>query len=210
MTQASISLPCATVLRACLLAVALHLVAVWWLVQPVLGMAQEKVVSFSLTLAPVAASARAVVREEIAPEEKPVAAQAAPVAQRKSVALPKAQVSWQAVKVKEAALPAVARQAVVAPVTQARFDAAYLHNPAPQYPALSRRMGEEGTVLLHVLVSAQGSAGEVALKSSSGYERLDEAAVKAVRGWRFVPADAGGQMVASWVDVPVSFHLEAL
>lgn len=92
-------------------------------------------------------------------------------------------------------------------VQAARFDAAYLNNPQPVYPAFSRRLREEGKVLLKVQVSAAGAATHVQLASSSGYERLDAAALQAVTHWRFVPAREGGQARASWVLVPVNFTL---
>ncbi len=101
-----------------------------------------------------------------------------------------------------AATPAA--PAVVLP----RFDAAYLQNPPPVYPALARRMGEQGRVLLRVLVTAEGAAERVELKASSGAHRLDRAALDAVQRWRFVPARQGDRAVSAWVVVPISFSLE--
>ena len=94
-------------------------------------------------------------------------------------------------------------------VTAVRFDADYLHNPKPVYPALSRRMGEEGRVLLRVLVSPQGAPMEIILKQSSGFPRLDTAANEAVAKWRFVPAKRGDEAVEAWVIVPISFSLQS-
>ncbi|WP_295008557.1 energy transducer TonB [uncultured Dechloromonas sp.] len=94
------------------------------------------------------------------------------------------------------------------PVVQARFDADYLKNPAPPYPPLSRRMGEEGRVLLRVSVTAQGTADNVEIKTSSGSQRLDESAQKTVRNWKFIPAKRGETAVQSWVLVPIIFKLE--
>lgn len=94
------------------------------------------------------------------------------------------------------------------PVVQARFDADYLKNPAPPYPPLSRRMGEEGKVLLRVSVTAQGTADNVEIKTSSGSQRLDESAQKTVRNWKFIPAKRGETAVQSWVLVPIIFKLE--
>lgn len=94
------------------------------------------------------------------------------------------------------------------PVSQARFDADYLKNPAPAYPPLSRRMGEEGKVILRVSVDAQGSAENVEIKTSSGSQRLDESALKTVRHWKFIPAKRGETTVQSWVLVPIIFKLE--
>lgn len=92
--------------------------------------------------------------------------------------------------------------------TQARFDANYLQNPAPIYPPLSRRMQEEGKVILRVSVTPQGLAESVEVKTSSGSERLDQAALRAVKQWKFVPARRGDIAVQSWVQVPVQFKLE--
>ncbi|UCV10700.1 energy transducer TonB [Dechloromonas denitrificans] len=93
-------------------------------------------------------------------------------------------------------------------VTQARFDADYLRNPAPPYPPLSRRMGEEGKVVLRVLVSLQGTAEQVEVKTSSGSERLDNAAVNTVKNWKFIAARRGDTPTQSWVLVPIIFKLE--
>jgi protein TonB len=88
-----------------------------------------------------------------------------------------------------------------------RFDAAYLDNPRPAYPAVSRRGGEQGRVLLRVLVDAAGAPTQVSLQTSSGHERLDRAAQSAVARWRFVPARRGAEPVAAWVTVPIEFSL---
>lgn len=94
------------------------------------------------------------------------------------------------------------------PLTPANFDAAYLNNPPPPYPRVSRRRGEEGRVVLNVQVSGDGSATAVEVAESSGHPRLDDAAREAVRGWRFVPAQRGEAKVESWLKVPVVFRLE--
>ena len=90
----------------------------------------------------------------------------------------------------------------------ARFDADYLKNPAPPYPPQSRRIGEEGKVILRVFVTADGSAQQVEIKTSSGSDRLDESAQRTVRRWKFIPARRGGIAVESWVLVPIVFKLE--
>jgi len=92
------------------------------------------------------------------------------------------------------------------PITPARFDADYLKNPAPAYPALSRRLGEEGRVLLLVRVTPQGLPDGVEVRESSGFARLDEAALAAVRQWRFVPARRGSEAIAASVLVPIIFR----
>jgi protein TonB len=93
------------------------------------------------------------------------------------------------------------------PVESARFDADYLHNPAPAYPYASRRNHEEGRVVLMVLVSAEGAARSVRIHRGSGYPALDQAALEAVQQWKFVPARHGEEAVEDWVLVPLSFHL---
>jgi protein TonB len=95
-----------------------------------------------------------------------------------------------------------------APVIPPRFEADYLSNPAPDYPRSSRELGEQGRVVLRVRVSPQGLPLEVYVHSSSHHERLDQAALAAVRAWRFVPARQGDEAVAAWVLVPVSFSLQ--
>lgn len=104
--------------------------------------------------------------------------------------------------------PVAAAPAPPAPVTAARFDADYLHNPKPAYPPISRRSGEEGKVLLKVRVSPQGTALDVAVSKSSGFARLDSAALDAVNRWRFVPAKRGDEAIESSVIVPITFALE--
>ena len=91
----------------------------------------------------------------------------------------------------------------------ARFDADYLHNPRPAYPLSSRRLGEEGRVVLRVRVSAQGLPLAIEVKQSSGSPRLDEAARVAVERWRFVPARLGSEAVESSVLVPLQFALDS-
>lgn len=96
-----------------------------------------------------------------------------------------------------------------APVIPPNFNADYLNNPPPAYPALSRRMGEEGKVVLRVFVNEQGLPAKVELRTSSGFSRLDSVALETVRQWKFVPARRGDQAVAAWVLVPISFSLRS-
>lgn len=105
-------------------------------------------------------------------------------------------------------VPAASPAARPAPLQPPRFDADYLNNPKPAYPTTSRRLGEEGKVVLRVLVNVEGRAAEVAVKGTSGYPRLDTAAREAVSQWRFVPARRGDESIADWVLVPVVFSLE--
>ena len=89
-----------------------------------------------------------------------------------------------------------------------RFGVSYLNNPAPDYPSMSRRQGEEGRVLMKVLVSASGAAEDVQIEKSSGSDRLDNAAVNAVKRWRFIPAKKNNQPLSAYVLVPIKFSLD--
>lgn len=82
-----------------------------------------------------------------------------------------------------------------------------LKGAEPPYPAVARRMGQEGSVLLRVRVDALGRAEAVEVARTSGYSVLDAAAMNAVRGWRFVPAQAEGRAIAAWVTFTVTFKL---
>jgi protein TonB len=94
-------------------------------------------------------------------------------------------------------------------ITPPRFNADYLRNPAPAYPPISRRMGEEGKVILRVHVNERGMPAEVQIKSSSGSQRLDTTALETVKQWKFVPARRGDTPVDAWVLVPISFSLRS-
>ena len=100
------------------------------------------------------------------------------------------------------------RTASPAAVVLPSSDADYLNNPAPVYPRMSRRMGEQGTVLVRVLISADGRAEQAEIRISSGYARLDEAALDTVKRWRYVPGKRAGTAEAMWFNVPVRFVLD--
>ncbi len=75
---------------------------------------------------------------------------------------------------------------------------------------MAKSRGWTGKVMLRVQVSAQGLSDSVAVDQSSGHEILDEAAVEAVKQWRFIPAKRGETPVASSVIVPIIFNLTSL
>lgn len=87
-------------------------------------------------------------------------------------------------------------------------DAGFFSNPKPPYPAVSRRMNEEGIVLLSVHILADGRVDEVRLKRSSGFSRLDDSAMKTVRHWRYVPAKRNGKPIPYWYAQPIRFSLD--
>ena len=87
--------------------------------------------------------------------------------------------------------------------------AAYAKTPTYSYPPISRRLMEQGTVLVRVLVLENGRAGEVQILKSSGYARLDAAAVANTKIADFVPAKTkSGRRVNSWIKIPIHFMLE--
>lgn len=78
----------------------------------------------------------------------------------------------------------------------------------PEYPPSSRRAGEAGTVILEVYVNANGRAEDVRVKKSSGFPKLDDAAIREVkRSWRLVPGTEDGKPVPMWGQFAVTFKL---
>ena len=129
--------------------------------------------------------------------------------------LPKAPPSERAVKAPEPEPPPPVQppaepkpaEPTPAPVLPPRAEAGQLSNPAPAYPNLSRRLREEGIVVLEILIKADGTVGEVKIKRSSGFKRLDTTAVTAVKRWRYQPATQGDKKIDFWYEQPVEFNL---
>jgi protein TonB len=84
----------------------------------------------------------------------------------------------------------------------------YLQNRPPIYPPLARKMRQEGLVILRVKVDRKGMPAKVEVEQSSGFQLLDQAALEAVRHWRFEPERIGGMPVESNVAIPIRFRLE--
>lgn len=126
---------------------------------------------------------------------------------------PNAPTAVSEVPVAAAPAPASAPLSPAAPPAPPRIElpssnAAYLNNPRPAYPALSRRLGEQGQVVLRVFIEADGSASRAEIARSSGYERLDDTARQTVLRWRYVPGKRNGVAEAMWFNVPINFVLE--
>lgn len=83
--------------------------------------------------------------------------------------------------------------------------ASYLHNPEPAYPEISLRRREQGRVVINAFIGTDGLAHQTAVYRSSGYPRLDDAALAAVKTWRFVPGKRAGVPEAMWFSIPFSF-----
>ncbi len=84
---------------------------------------------------------------------------------------------------------------------------ASLGNPPPEYPSLALRRNWEGTVVLRIQVLANGRAGTVEVTRSSGKPQLDEAAVAAVRNWKFIPARRGDTPIDGFATQTIDFKL---
>lgn len=112
--------------------------------------------------------------------------------------------------------PAVTESVAAAPVTPPAppkvelpsSDANYLNNPPPPYPPLSKRLGEQGRVMVRVHISADGIATRAEVQKSSGFPRLDDTAVHTVLRWRYVPGKRAGVPEAMWYSVPINFVLD--
>lgn len=104
-----------------------------------------------------------------------------------------------------AELPRVPAQPKEAgPVT----DTDYLGSPPrPVFPRVSRELGEQGTVRLRVLVDEQGRPTSILVAQSSGFPRLDQAAISALKAARFKPYQEGGVPQSRWVLAPFTFNL---
>jgi protein TonB len=94
-----------------------------------------------------------------------------------------------------------------APKTPNVLQPMVIRNTPPIYPETARRAGWEGRVTVRVEVSADGLPIRIVLEKSSGYGVLDQAALRAVKNWRFQPRTMGGVAMAGTVDVPVNFTL---
>lgn len=93
---------------------------------------------------------------------------------------------------------------ITLPVTHAK----YLNNPHPAYPRQSKRLGEQGTVLLAVEIDVDGTAAQVKVQKSSGHPRLDRTALETVLKWRFISGQKAGVPQKMWVNIPINFVLE--
>ena len=122
--------------------------------------------------------------------------------------LPQMQVEESVVPPAEVQVPASANAISAAPATGAPAqDLKTASRTDPVYPPASRRAGEQGTVRLKVLVDAKGKPSTIEVAQSSGFARLDQAAMEAVRRWRFVAATDGTNAITAWTQVAVTFRL---
>ncbi|NGY06789.1 energy transducer TonB [Solimonas terrae] len=76
----------------------------------------------------------------------------------------------------------------------------------PDYPAISERLGETGTVLLQLLVGVDGKVSASKISRSSGYDRLDKAAQQALSRCRFTPGEVAGKPAPAWAELKYTFR----
>lgn len=108
-----------------------------------------------------------------------------------------------------AAAPApAAPSAPAGPVAVSLRELAVLAQPAPTYPPLARRLGETGVVKVRLKISVAGQVQAAELVASSGFPRLDEAALAAVKRWRFAPPSRDGVPMAVETVAPIRFTLD--
>ena len=183
-----------------LVVVALHIGLIWALQSGLLMRAAELVVPaevLSQFVDPPAPKAEPV------PPVPPIPV----VVQKKAIA--KAPLQPQPLAIAEpTASPAPAAPPAPAAVQLPSSDADYLQNPRPPYPALSKRLGEQGRVVHSVLIGVDGRAISAKLVQSSGFERLDKAAYDAIMKWRFAPGKRNGVPEAMSFNVPFNWVLE--
>lgn len=86
-------------------------------------------------------------------------------------------------------------------------DADYLNNAKPAYPAISKRLGEQGRVVVRVFIDADGQPSQASVKQSSGFDRLDQASVETALKWRYAPGKRAGVAQGMWFDVPLNWQL---
>jgi len=162
---------------------------------------------------PLAAPAVAPRRQPPPPAQRPVPVAmpqpvATPLPSPVVAAAPRPVVAPAATPAPAASPPAPPKPApVVEDSTPPHADASRIGNAKPEYPRVSRQLGEQGRVVLNIQVQSDGTLGQVEVKTSSGYRRLDDAAVTAVKTWKFVPAHQGGVAVAAWYLQPLTFSL---
>jgi len=192
--------------------VALHGAAVWGLLQMNVISLPAPLAVLTLSLVPHSEAIKSE-PEIVPPKPKPEARRPAPLQQPTRLAAPTEAPVTTSLTLAPAptvvALTAPAAVPVPAPLaTQPRFDADYLDNPKPVYPAISRQLREQGRVVLRVQVAADGRADDVQLHTSSGSSRLDQSALDTVRRWKFAPARLGMEPIAAWVLIPIAFTLK--
>lgn len=160
--------------------------------------------------APLPAPPRSLVSAPAAPAPMPQAISVPPAAPDAGPPLPQAAPTVAEAPPAPTVSPAPTSPPVPAapravPTTAVR----YIVEPEPAYPTTSRRLGEAGEVRLRVEIGTDGRARHVSVHLSSGFPRLDESAIAAVRAARFAPYTEHGVALAVWTIVPIAFELQS-
>ncbi len=71
---------------------------------------------------------------------------------------------------------------------------------------MSKRLGEQGLVMVRAWIGVDGVAQRAEISQSSGFDRLDQAALATARGWRYVPGKRAGVPEAMWATIPIKFN----
>jgi protein TonB len=95
-----------------------------------------------------------------------------------------------------------------APRTVVLTDSDWVRVPEIEYPPASRRLREEGTVIVRALIDTRGVPKQVVLQRSSGHARLDQAALRAALEARVRPRTENGVPFEFWIAMPLAFELE--
>jgi periplasmic protein TonB len=198
-----------------------HIVALWALQSGLVRRVVEIIVPVAVLSEIVTPPAPKVEQPPEVVPPKPIPAPKQPVPRKvetkpvvpQPLAVPHPEPSPQAPVVDAAPPPPVAAVPVAPSPAPAKLelpssDADYLRNPAPVYPPLSKRLGEQGKVLVRVLIGPDGTPQKAELKHSSGFERLDRSALEYVMKCRYVPGKVAGVPQAMWHEAPVNFVLE--
>ena len=174
--------------------------------------------------APVVEPPRPVAKAPPPPAIKPIAPRAQAAPEKPPQAAPRPQPAPQPQAVAEPAMPSPAPNAPTAPpqtpplaaapsappppaIQLPSSDADYLQNPEPKYPESSQRLNEQGTSTIRVLIGADGQPQRAEIGKSSGFDRLDRAALATVMRWRYVPGKRNGTPEAMWFSVPIVWKL---
>ncbi len=206
--------------------VALHVVFIWTLQSGLLMRAAELVVPVELlsqlieppapkvdtpppTAKPAEPVKKQIAKTAAAPAPMPLAITDLTPAPNAPTGVTTPQPAPAAVAAPVAAAPAApAAPSAPASVQPPSSDADYLQNPKPPYPPISRRLNEQGKTTVRVLIGLDGQPQRAEIAKSSGFDRLDQAAIATVMRWRYVPGKRGGVAEAMWFYVPINWVLE--
>ncbi|MDP2168942.1 MAG: energy transducer TonB [Rhodocyclaceae bacterium] len=197
-----------------LLVVALHAAALWGLWQHrLLPAPQDALTLFVNFITPPAPEKQAEPRRPPPPKPKPVEKpQPRQIVAATPVVAPTDYVAPPAPSPRPMPTPVIEAPPMPLPAgpvaLSAELAVACPQRAAPAYPARSRRLGEEGVVVLHVELTESGAIANARIRSSSGFARLDEAALGAVKTWRCTPATRNGQPVRATALQPFNFVLQ--